>query len=207
MTFGLRLRGLRVDGGLTQEELAERSGVSVRAIRDLELGRTGRPHRRSAALLADALRLDAAARAGLLMSAGPVREAPPVGREALFGAVHHYLSSGGECAVLSGGPGSGKTTCLRYLADRLAPHFPDGRVWLDLDEPARLVPPPTRRRVLVVLDNVTDPAQLPPAGHPGAVLAATRFQLDTPGLSLRLTASRREPAAVLRAPGSVGGRE
>ncbi|MCF3179985.1 helix-turn-helix domain-containing protein [Streptomyces polychromogenes] len=34
--FGAHLRGRRSAAGLTQEELAERSGLSVRAIRDLE---------------------------------------------------------------------------------------------------------------------------------------------------------------------------
>ncbi|MGC5016684.1 helix-turn-helix domain-containing protein [Streptosporangium sp. DT93] len=55
--FGLLLRALRENACLTQEELAERSGVSVRAISNLECGRTGRPHRKSVNLLAEALRM------------------------------------------------------------------------------------------------------------------------------------------------------
>jgi tetratricopeptide (TPR) repeat protein len=43
--------------GLTQEELAARTGLSVRAIGDLERGRTERPHGRSVKLLAQALGL------------------------------------------------------------------------------------------------------------------------------------------------------
>ena len=43
--------------GLTQEELAARTGLSVRAIGDLERGRTGRPHSRSVKLLAQSLGL------------------------------------------------------------------------------------------------------------------------------------------------------
>ena len=50
--FGAALRTDRVRAGLTQEDLAELTGLSVRAIRNLEIGRTTRPHRRSAALLA-----------------------------------------------------------------------------------------------------------------------------------------------------------
>ena len=43
--------------GLTQEELAARTGLSVRAIGDLERGRTARPHSRSVKVLAQALGL------------------------------------------------------------------------------------------------------------------------------------------------------
>lgn len=53
--FGPLLRTLRQKACLTQEELAERSGVSIRAICDLERGRTKRPHRNSVKLLAEAL--------------------------------------------------------------------------------------------------------------------------------------------------------
>lgn len=53
--FGRLLRAFRVAAGLTQEELAERSGMSVRALSDMERGRTTRPFARSIRLLADAL--------------------------------------------------------------------------------------------------------------------------------------------------------
>jgi transcriptional regulator with XRE-family HTH domain len=42
---------------MTQEELAERSGISVRAIADAETGRTRQPHRSSVDALARALGL------------------------------------------------------------------------------------------------------------------------------------------------------
>src|SRR2546430_15047907 len=57
LVVGGRLRRARITAGLSQEELAERSGVSVRAISDLERGRTRRPYPRSIRLLASALRL------------------------------------------------------------------------------------------------------------------------------------------------------
>jgi transcriptional regulator with XRE-family HTH domain len=44
---------------LTQGELAERSGLSVRAIRNLETGHTARPRKQSLLLLAEALGLPA----------------------------------------------------------------------------------------------------------------------------------------------------
>ncbi|TVZ77980.1 helix-turn-helix transcriptional regulator [Streptomyces sp. BK340] len=55
--FGALLRARRSGAGLTQEELAERSGLSVRAIRDLEHGRVARPRRETLRLLATALGL------------------------------------------------------------------------------------------------------------------------------------------------------
>jgi tetratricopeptide (TPR) repeat protein/transcriptional regulator with XRE-family HTH domain len=54
--FGTLLRGHRAVAGLTQEELAELAGLSVRAVANWERGRA-RPRRRSVVLLADALAL------------------------------------------------------------------------------------------------------------------------------------------------------
>jgi transcriptional regulator with XRE-family HTH domain len=51
-SFGDLVRDRRIAAGLTQEELAERAGVSVRAISDIERGRTRRPRRGSTDLLA-----------------------------------------------------------------------------------------------------------------------------------------------------------
>src|ERR1700728_4818267 len=55
------LRQQRVATGLTQEDLAERSGVSVRAIADLERGRTRKPYPSSVRSLVRALGLPEAA--------------------------------------------------------------------------------------------------------------------------------------------------
>src|SRR5574341_685052 len=65
LVLGRLLRAHRVRARLTQEQLAERSGVSARTIRALETGGVGRPQRESLRLLADALALDGAARAAL----------------------------------------------------------------------------------------------------------------------------------------------
>src|SRR5690348_9509455 len=54
--FGELVRSRRVAAGLTQEELAERSGLSVRTIRDIERARTA-PYRRSMDLLSGVLDL------------------------------------------------------------------------------------------------------------------------------------------------------
>jgi len=58
--LAVRLIGARSAAGLTQEELADRTGLSVRAIRNLETGRTSRPHPQSLRLLAEALRIHGA---------------------------------------------------------------------------------------------------------------------------------------------------
>ena len=55
--FGDELRHARRNAGLTQEELAERAGVSTRAISDLERGVHQAPHRDTLEMLADALGL------------------------------------------------------------------------------------------------------------------------------------------------------
>ncbi|MFJ3216381.1 ATP-binding protein [Kitasatospora sp. NPDC086801] len=56
--FGRLLAGHRVAAGLTQEELAAAAGVSLRAVGDMERGRTRGPQRRTVRALAEALGLD-----------------------------------------------------------------------------------------------------------------------------------------------------
>ena len=65
-TFGGRLRALREAAGLTQEELAERAGLSARGISALERGDRRRPYLHTIRALADALDLAPAERATLL---------------------------------------------------------------------------------------------------------------------------------------------
>src|SRR5438105_7101367 len=60
--FGGWVAGLRRTRGLTQEALADRSGISVRTIRNLEAGRVGRPRPASVSLLANALELNGSQR-------------------------------------------------------------------------------------------------------------------------------------------------
>jgi transcriptional regulator with XRE-family HTH domain len=78
--FGDALRHHRMMVGLTQEELAERSGVSVRAIGDLERGVKHLPRRSTVTLLADALELSLDDRARFEATArrtGPPRRPDP----------------------------------------------------------------------------------------------------------------------------------
>jgi len=67
--FGVLLRQARRHGGLTQEELAHRSGLSTRTISDLERGRVARPRGSSLDLLVAALPADEATAAGLVAAA------------------------------------------------------------------------------------------------------------------------------------------
>lgn len=56
VSFGRLLRSARLAAAMTQDDLAAGSGLSVRAIRELERDRTRRPYLRSVGLLADALK-------------------------------------------------------------------------------------------------------------------------------------------------------
>ena len=63
--FGARLRQLRDAAGLTQEELASRSGLSAKNISDLERGVRKHPYPHTVRSLADALKLSEEERAAL----------------------------------------------------------------------------------------------------------------------------------------------
>ncbi|MGH2558347.1 MAG: ATP-binding protein [Thermomicrobiales bacterium] len=74
------LRHLRLDRGWTQEELAERAGLSARGISDLERGLRRMPRRDTVELLAAALVLSADEQAQLASAIGPrVRSMPARG--------------------------------------------------------------------------------------------------------------------------------
>ncbi len=64
------LLDLRVQAGLSQEELAERAGLSVRTIRELEAGRVARPRKDSVRLLSEGLDLGSADAERFLAAAG-----------------------------------------------------------------------------------------------------------------------------------------
>src|SRR5690349_7531278 len=67
--FGAILRQARLAAGLTQEELAERANLSVRAIASLEQGIRRNPHKHTLQVLADALGLAEADRRDFLTAA------------------------------------------------------------------------------------------------------------------------------------------
>ncbi|MFD8706754.1 tetratricopeptide repeat protein [Kitasatospora sp. NPDC059648] len=85
--FGHLLAAHRMAAGLTQEDLAAGAGVSLRALGDMERGRTRGPQRRTVRALAAALGLDGAQTAaleGAAQSGRPrgVRQVPPQGQSA-----------------------------------------------------------------------------------------------------------------------------
>lgn len=69
--FGALLRSLRHGAELTQEELATRSGVSVRTVRELEAGNVKAPRFSSLGALADALGIDDDERHRFIVAARP----------------------------------------------------------------------------------------------------------------------------------------
>jgi transcriptional regulator with XRE-family HTH domain len=75
----------RQEAGLTQEELARRSGLSARAINNIERGQTLRPHPHSVERLATALGLDEASAAQLRAAAREDDPAPDPGAVTVTG--------------------------------------------------------------------------------------------------------------------------
>ena len=146
--FGEQLRGFRTRAGLTQEQLAERAGLSVRGLSDLERGLKARPQFETLRLLADALALDSEDRAILLATARPstprdaelaasrgfVPEPPGVliGRQQELAAVVGFPRGETRVLTLTGPGGTGKTRLALAAAAALAPDFPDGAWFVDL---------------------------------------------------------------------------
>ena len=77
VSFGELLRRYRLAAYLTQETLAERAHLSVRAISDLERGIKRTPHNDTLDLLARALALPAQERAAFKAAARRQRDQPP----------------------------------------------------------------------------------------------------------------------------------
>src|SRR6187401_3440504 len=70
--FAHTIRGYRLRAGLSQEELAERAGVSARAVSDMERGLRKNPRPETLRLLAEALALDTEDRAMFFVAAHSV---------------------------------------------------------------------------------------------------------------------------------------
>ncbi|NEB02595.1 helix-turn-helix domain-containing protein [Streptomyces sp. SID13726] len=150
--FGVTLRSLRRAARLTLEELSVASGVSVRALGDMERGRSRGPQRRTVDALAAALRLNAEQRERLQRLADAGRErggaqrdgAPPspyllrtvpdfTGREQELAELEALATGSRTRAVVLFGPGGqGKTTLAAEAVRRLAGAFPDGCVCVQL---------------------------------------------------------------------------
>ncbi|MET9022707.1 helix-turn-helix domain-containing protein [Actinopolymorpha sp. NPDC004070] len=146
-TFGGLLRTLRERAGLTQQELAERAGLTPHAVSSLERGARTRPYPHTVRSLADALGASESDR-GALVAAVPRRQstAEPVARPStlvipptpLFGrdediaAVAGLVRSGARLVTLTGPGGVGKTRLAAAVSDVLAGMFPDGALQISL---------------------------------------------------------------------------
>jgi transcriptional regulator with XRE-family HTH domain len=157
--FGSLVRRYRAVATLTQEELATRAGLSVRAVSDMERGRTRRPFLRSVRQLADALDLAPPERAQLIAAAEPAAAigrpddwdpgfVPPVPRQlpcgparftgraeemgVLTGLAGLAGQEAGTSVVISGTAGVGKTALAVQFAHRVAARFPDGQLYVNL---------------------------------------------------------------------------
>jgi transcriptional regulator with XRE-family HTH domain len=148
VTFGRLLVDFRLDRGLSQDDLAGRSGMSVRAIRYLEHGQVLRPRRLTVSLLADALALTRAERMAFTNLArragGHIRpvvpgQLPPdiadfTGREAELDRLRARLNSHGRTSIMAvhGPAGVGKTALAVHWAHQVRAMFPDGQLYVDL---------------------------------------------------------------------------
>jgi DNA-binding SARP family transcriptional activator len=121
------VRSWRQVRGLTQQQLAADSGISIGSLRDLEQGRLKHPRPRAVDRLASALRLDPGQREQLARAArarrdGPARAAQPADDTAMKSA-ELYLSVLGPFAVYRRGvPVTVGTPAARAVLGLLALH-------------------------------------------------------------------------------------
>ncbi|MEO8287218.1 MAG: tetratricopeptide repeat protein [Chloroflexota bacterium] len=148
-TFGALLKRYRMAARLTQEALAERAGLSARAVSDLERGLSRTPRYDTLDLLTKAMNLEASQRATLFAVARPAlpgenAKAPPLqvlpfpptallGREQELAEVLGLLRGRGVRLLTVTGPGGvGKTRLALEIAHNLHTDFADGLAWIDL---------------------------------------------------------------------------
>ncbi len=155
-SFGDLLRRARLAAGFTQEELADRAGLSVRGISDLERGVRRTPQRATLDLLIDSLGLSDADRliwersrrhsdlAEQINSGMPSRQAatesklpnpltPIVGRQGDLNAIVTLLRDPATRLVtLVGAGGIGKTRLSIAVAHKIAYAYPDGAFFVSL---------------------------------------------------------------------------
>lgn len=152
--FGTLLRRYRTLAGLTQESLAERAGISTRAVSDLERGINRAPRAETLELIAAALALAPEPRAELIAAAHPDLETRPavaptdapiggsrlpmpptplIGREEdLLRGLRLLQSSETRLLTITGPGGVGKTHLALELARQCEPRFAAGARFVDL---------------------------------------------------------------------------
>jgi predicted ATPase/transcriptional regulator with XRE-family HTH domain len=193
-SFGEVLRRLRSAASLSQEELAERSGLSRRGISDLERGVRRAPWPETVRGLANALALKEDDRMALLTAARPsvlpgrssVRIRPKrgslptpltrlIGREKEVTALRTALRHEDVRLVTVTGPGGvGKTRLAIAVADGTRDVFPDGVVFVDLSP---LTAPDLVVPTIATALGVRDVARQPLLETVGSILATKRLLL------------------------------
>ncbi|HKT02760.1 MAG TPA: helix-turn-helix domain-containing protein, partial [Rugosimonospora sp.] len=134
---------LRERRGWTQEKLAEQSGLSVRTIRNLELGVVQNPRRSSVDLLAHALGVAVEEERTYHQATefpdrapwrGPQPSAPPVvGDRARHAEFAHTVRANRWTTFLGPG-GIGKTRLALSVAAEIGPYFRDGVAVVELGD-------------------------------------------------------------------------
>ena len=146
VTVGVTLRRQRLAVGLSQEQVAERAGLSVEAVGAIERGQR-RPRSATLHALATALGLSPLQVAALGHAVNgrrrrrreppppgvPVPSTPLVGRTHDLAVLAYLLGAAAVRLLTLRGPGGvGKTRLAQQVAVEMAGVFPDGVVWVDL---------------------------------------------------------------------------
>jgi tetratricopeptide (TPR) repeat protein/transcriptional regulator with XRE-family HTH domain len=225
LTFAGLLRRLRAEAGLTQEELAQAAGVSVRSVSDLERGVNLTARKSTAGLLAAGLGLTDPAREAFEAAATGRASADgfPTGGAAAIRTLprdiasftgrepelrHLAAASVGDAGAVSiqaigGMAGIGKTAFAVHAAHQLASRFPAGQIFLPLHghTPGHRPVDPADALASLLLTAGVPAGQIPPSVEARAALWRDRLADGQWLLVLDDAASSEQIAPLL--PGSL----